>query len=327
LFSTTRRLKMTQQLINLSTSYRRPLHWVFKIGDLKAAVDTYINVFGMHILRHEEFSSGCEATCNGPYGGAWSKTMIGYGSEETHTCLELTYNYGISFYEMGNDYRYIAMLKSLLPSNFFEKAASAGIKVEEEKVGKILTMPHDGYKFLIVDSPFIPEFQPSDDPFLHVSLHVNSLEKILPYYRDVLGFKVMLDHSTDAKSPRVIVGFGKSFKVELVQLPKGQTVNHALAIGRMATETEDDAQGKVEHNVMLASNGSREKIVHGPMALPPHNEKVIIVKDPDGYEYCFVEASGFKKCTKAGTKTIDWATREQFEPKTFNVGNTEKFKF
>ena len=26
--------------------------------------------------RHEEFASGCEATCNGPYGGAWSKTMV-----------------------------------------------------------------------------------------------------------------------------------------------------------------------------------------------------------------------------------------------------------
>lgn len=27
------------------------------------------NVLGLKVLRHEEFDSGCEATCNGPYGG------------------------------------------------------------------------------------------------------------------------------------------------------------------------------------------------------------------------------------------------------------------
>ena len=35
----------------------------------------YETVLGMKVLRHEEFSEGCEATCNGPYGGAWSKTV------------------------------------------------------------------------------------------------------------------------------------------------------------------------------------------------------------------------------------------------------------
>lgn len=27
------------------------------------------NVLGLKVLRHEEFDEGCEATCNGPYGG------------------------------------------------------------------------------------------------------------------------------------------------------------------------------------------------------------------------------------------------------------------
>jgi hypothetical protein len=36
----------------------------------------------------------CEAACNGPYDGKWSKTMIGYGDEDTQFVLELTYNYG-----------------------------------------------------------------------------------------------------------------------------------------------------------------------------------------------------------------------------------------
>jgi len=50
-------------------------HRVFKVGDLKASLEFYERVFGMKVHRHEEFASGCEATCNGPFGGAWSKTM------------------------------------------------------------------------------------------------------------------------------------------------------------------------------------------------------------------------------------------------------------
>ena len=39
-------------------------------------------VVGMKVLRHEEFEKGCEAACNGPYDGKWSKTMIGEKDRE-----------------------------------------------------------------------------------------------------------------------------------------------------------------------------------------------------------------------------------------------------
>ena len=40
-----------------------------------------------------------------PYDGKWSKTMIGYGSEDDHFVVELTYNYGIKYYEKGNEFQ------------------------------------------------------------------------------------------------------------------------------------------------------------------------------------------------------------------------------
>lgn len=73
----------------------------------------------MHVIRHEEFKDECAAKCNGPYAGGtnrtnlpffignWSKTMIGYGHEKEHFVLELTYNYGIGGYDLGNDYEAI----------------------------------------------------------------------------------------------------------------------------------------------------------------------------------------------------------------------------
>jgi catechol 2,3-dioxygenase-like lactoylglutathione lyase family enzyme len=74
-----------------------------KVLNLKKTLNFYENVLGMKILRHEEFDDPCEATCNGPYGNKWSKTMIGYGPEKENFALELVYNYGVKKYKFGND--------------------------------------------------------------------------------------------------------------------------------------------------------------------------------------------------------------------------------
>jgi catechol 2,3-dioxygenase-like lactoylglutathione lyase family enzyme len=54
---------------------RQLLHWVFKVGNLRSNLDFYENILGMRVLRHEEFSTGCDAKCNGDYARPWSKTM------------------------------------------------------------------------------------------------------------------------------------------------------------------------------------------------------------------------------------------------------------
>ena len=59
-------------------------------------------VLGMKVLRHEENAEPCPLTCNGVYDTPWSKTMVGYGPEDESYALELTYNYGIDDYEVGN---------------------------------------------------------------------------------------------------------------------------------------------------------------------------------------------------------------------------------
>ena len=50
-----------------------------------------------------------------PYDGKWSKTMAGFGSEDDHFVVELTYNYGIKEYQLGNDFQvYIGHFKIIL---------------------------------------------------------------------------------------------------------------------------------------------------------------------------------------------------------------------
>ncbi|CDW52663.1 Glyoxalase 2 domain containing protein [Trichuris trichiura] len=81
---------------------RRALHYVIRVGNLMDSLCFYVGKLGMRVLRHEEFAQGCKATCNGPFGGKWSKTMVGYGPEDDHFVLEVVYNYGISSYDLGN---------------------------------------------------------------------------------------------------------------------------------------------------------------------------------------------------------------------------------
>ena len=66
---------------------------VICIISISAFLYVHSTNLALQVLRHEEFEEGCAATCNGPYNGKWSKTMVGYGPEANHFVVELTYNY------------------------------------------------------------------------------------------------------------------------------------------------------------------------------------------------------------------------------------------
>ncbi|UUX94587.1 lactoylglutathione lyase [Aquabacterium sp. J223] len=76
----------------------RLLHTMLRVGDLQRSVDFYTNVLGMTLLRTSE---------NPEY--KYSLAFLGYGSNPEHAELELTYNHGVTRYEMGTAYGHIAI--------------------------------------------------------------------------------------------------------------------------------------------------------------------------------------------------------------------------
>lgn len=76
---------------------------------------------GSHIPS--QFTEGCAAACNGPYAGHWSKTMIGYADEDSSFALELTYNYSVKSYQVGNDFSSITINRK----DVFEAAVKAKV--------------------------------------------------------------------------------------------------------------------------------------------------------------------------------------------------------
>jgi catechol 2,3-dioxygenase-like lactoylglutathione lyase family enzyme len=147
----------------------RPLHWVFKVGDLERTVDFYSTIFGLKVQRHEEFDHGCEATCNGPYAGWWSKTMMSHSTEENFS-IELTYNYGISTYARGND---LAGIHVAIPGAV-QRAREKGVEVHATDDPRVFKIQNPDGQWWFIHEDHTTDF--NVDPFLYISLNTSDLK-------------------------------------------------------------------------------------------------------------------------------------------------------
>nr|CAG4650309.1 EOG090X09EK [Sida crystallina] len=262
-------------------SVRRALHFVFKVGDRTETIRFYKDVLGMKILRHEEFEAGCKASCNGPYDGKWSKTMVGYGPEDDHFVCELTYNYGISTYKLGNDFLGLTIKSSQVLLN----AANENWPVQEENGSRYLEAP-GGYRFYIID-----EEQPADkDPVQKVTLASSNLSKSLEYWIGLLGLESFTD---DKSGTTATLGFHeRQAKLELKDI--GGAVDHCKAFGRIAFSCPASQLPSIQSQIK-ENNGT---ILTPLISLDTPDKatvQVVILADPDGHEICFVGDEAFRE--------------------------------
>lgn len=76
----------------------RILHTMLRVGDLQRSIAFYTQVLGMNLLRTTERPEQ-----------KYSLAFVGYGTNPDHAELELTYNHGVSSYELGSAYGHIAI--------------------------------------------------------------------------------------------------------------------------------------------------------------------------------------------------------------------------
>jgi lactoylglutathione lyase len=76
----------------------RILHTMLRVGDLKRSIDFYTKVLGMRVLRQKDYPDG-----------RFTLAFVGYGDEDREAVLELTHNWDIQKYELGNGYGHIAL--------------------------------------------------------------------------------------------------------------------------------------------------------------------------------------------------------------------------
>ena len=123
---------------------------MLRVGDLQRSIDFYTQVLGMQLLR----------TTRRPE-QQYDLAFIGYGTNPEHAEIELTYNYGVSRYELGTAYGHIAIGVPDVAATCAavrEKAQALGGAITREPgpvkggstVIAFLTDP-DGYKIELIE--------------------------------------------------------------------------------------------------------------------------------------------------------------------------------
>ncbi len=76
----------------------RLLHTMLRVGNLEESLKFYCELLGMKLLRRNDYP-----------GGEFTLAFVGYGDESDNSVIELTYNWGVEKYELGNAYGHIAL--------------------------------------------------------------------------------------------------------------------------------------------------------------------------------------------------------------------------
>ncbi|MBR7629408.1 MAG: lactoylglutathione lyase [Aeromonas popoffii] len=123
----------------------RILHTMLRVGDLQRSIDFYTRVLGMKLLRKSE---------NSEY--KYTLAFVGYGDEKDESVIELTYNWGVSEYELGSAYGHIALEADDIYGTC-DALRAAGAKITREpgpvKGGKTVIAfveDPDGYKIELI---------------------------------------------------------------------------------------------------------------------------------------------------------------------------------
>ena len=128
----------------------RLLHTMLRVGDLQRSIDFYTQVLGMQLLR----------TTSRPE-QKYDLAFVGYGRNPEHAEIELTYNHGVSEYDLGSAYGHIAIGVADVAATCAavrEKAQSLGGAITREPgpvkggstVIAFITDP-DGYKIELIE--------------------------------------------------------------------------------------------------------------------------------------------------------------------------------
>ena len=76
----------------------RILHTMLRVGNLERSLIFYTEVLDMHLLRQKDYPDG-----------KFTLAFVGYQDEADGAAIELTYNYGVERYDIGNAFGHIAI--------------------------------------------------------------------------------------------------------------------------------------------------------------------------------------------------------------------------
>lgn len=265
---------------------RRFLHAVYRVGDLDRTIKFYTEAFGMKLLRKRDVPEE-----------KYANAFLGFGPETSNFVVELTYNYGVTSYDIGTGFGHFAIATPDV-YKFVENVRAKGGKVTREpgpvsggtSVIAFVADP-DGYLFEILQRASTPE------PLCQVMLRVGDLERSIKFYEKALGLK--LARTIDRpqyKYTLAMLGYAEEHETIVLELTYNYGVTEYTkgnAYAQVAIGTDDVY--KSAELVNLATQEFGGKITRQPGPIPGLNTKIASFLDPDGWKTVLVDNQDFLK--------------------------------
>jgi catechol 2,3-dioxygenase-like lactoylglutathione lyase family enzyme len=279
------------------------------VSSLRQSLAFFAHLFDMKVLRHEEFDADCTPTFDGPllssYGCLCSKTTVGLTSESGFV-LELICASGVVPCRPGHSFRYITINVPGAAS----RAKTAGWRVDTSGDGDAVAVINgpDGMNFRCIEESLSPShMEKKQDEMVSVAVSVSDIDLSLAFYCRVLGMEVLSGKPRSCMETKlgdaVQVGYDPHrTRLELVHM--GQKVEHGDSIDRLVFSTSS-----------VSAMYSRARAAGAAIVLEPttlhtagnDDAEVLIVRDLDGYELCYVDEAAFRALSKKdGATAIDW---------------------
>ncbi|KAK8568663.1 hypothetical protein V6N13_106560 [Hibiscus sabdariffa] len=261
---------------------RRMLHVVYRVGDLDRTIKFYTECLGMKLLRKRDIPEE-----------RYTNAFLGYGPEDSHFVIELTYNYGVDKYDIGTAFGHFGIAVDNVAKTV-ELIKAKGGKVTREpgpvKGGSTVIAfveDPDGYKFELI------ERGPTPEPLCQVMLRVGDLDRSIKFYEKAFGMELLRTRDNPQyKYTIAMMGYGPEDKNAVLELTYNYGVtdyDKGNGYAQIAMGTDDVY--KTAEAVKLFGG----KITREPGPLPGINTKITACLDPDGWKTVFVDNIDFLK--------------------------------
>ncbi|KAK0580038.1 hypothetical protein LWI29_035495 [Acer saccharum] len=265
---------------------RRLLHAVYRVGDLDRTIKFYTEGLGMKLLRQRDIPEE-----------KYTNAFLGFGPEESNFVVELTYNYGVTSYDIGAGFGHFGIATQDV-YKMVEKVRALGGNVSREpgpvKGGTSViafVKDPDGYTFELIQRG------PTPEPLCQVMLRVGDLDRSIKFYEKAMGMKLLrkIDRP-EYKYTLAMIGYADEYETTVLELTYNYGVTEYAkgnAYAQIAVSTDDVYKSAEVVNLVTQELGG--KITRQPGPLPGINTKITAFLDPDGWKTVLVDNEDFLK--------------------------------
>lgn len=264
----------------------RILHAVYRVGNLEKTIKFYTECLGMKLLRQRDIPEE-----------KYSNAFLGYGPEDSHFVVELTYNYGVESYDIGTGFGHFAIATEDIYKLVEDIRAKGGVVTREPgpvKGGRTViafVKDPDGYMFELIQRG------PTPEPLCQIMLRVGDLDRAINFYEKACGMKLLRkSDNPEYKYTIAMLGYANEEETTVLELTYNYGVSEYTrgnAYAQVAISTDDVYKSAEAVRVVIQEHGG--KITREPGPIPGINTKITSFLDPDGWKVVFVDNSDFLK--------------------------------